>query len=99
MPSLTDPLPAGKPLPFGATVISIFATSSAVRTRPAFCCAKHPNANRSGANLDIDILHRAVGFDAPALNSIEVIELSGRILRNPRARLARTAGDPFHCQG
>src|SRR5438445_13886044 len=78
-------------MPSGATVRSSLLISSGVRGRPRLgCCASHKGANRKSAaadnrisNLDIDMLHRPIPFDTPALNTVEVIELARRILGAP----------------
>src|SRR6185312_13469784 len=84
-PEATDPLPAGSPVPLGATVMSSLRTSSGVsaRPRPGVCACSAAARQRSNADLNINILHRPIGLDAPALNAVEVVELPGSVLRQP----------------
>src|SRR5207302_7558458 len=88
-PAETEPLPAGSPTPSGATVMSSLLISSGVSGRPRLgCCALHTDEMRQSAvagkkNLNINMFHRPIRLNPPALNTVEVIELDWRILRNP----------------
>src|SRR5579864_560502 len=72
-------------------VISIFFTSSGVSRRPRFgedCAVQTPDIRKHAAatnttDLDVNIFHRPVSIDSPALNAVEVIRLARRILCDP----------------
>ncbi len=100
--------PERSPLPSGTTVMSTFRISSGVSGRPRLGpCAPQTDAIRQNAStgkrrstLSVDILHRPIGLNAPALNPVKVVSLSRRILRNPagacRLRAARFVRGPAH---
>src|SRR4029077_17662302 len=72
-------------------VISSLLTSSGVKGRPRLgCCALQTDETRQSAaedsripNVNVDMFHRPIRVHAPALYSVEVIELDRRILGDP----------------
>src|SRR5579864_9846396 len=91
--------------------MSTFRISSGVSGRPRLgLCARQTAGARNKStpenwrvNLSVNILHRPIGFNAPALNAVKVILLARRILSHPvgsrRLRAARLVGSAAHQRG
>src|SRR5579863_7738903 len=83
-PSATEPWPGGNPLPSGWMETSQ-ALSRAGSAGAPKCGAAAAKRNRSG--LSIDVLHRVIGPNLPALDGVALIELRRGKRRFPlRAR-------------
>src|SRR5215471_14321348 len=99
-PLTAVPLPAGRPPPSGATLMSHAAISAEVAGRPrlgpAFSPAgippavAHPASRTAAAaavRLGVDILHLAVGRHTPGLNRVVMEDGIGPVLSDQRVAL------------
>src|SRR6266478_9336833 len=96
-PSAGVPLPGGRPVPSGMTLISQAATSAAVMGLPSFGdCAKaavEPKASASTTatprSLRVYMLHLPAALDRPTGDGVVVLAGEGGYRRNSRRLAAR----------